>query len=74
MHHIYEMTCGEDKEKDWYRTFGKIKDVYKKTMTPRWFEGKYFLKGKVCFICLQDEHRIDFDCHTLYRLHYQTKT
>ena len=37
-------------------------------MIDYWFEGKYFLKGQVCFICMEEDHLIDFDVHTKYRL------
>ena len=58
-------TCYQGK--DWQKILGEISDVYKKTMEPSWYEGKYFLKGKVCIICKNDAHRITFDCKTLYK-------
>ena len=68
LNQIYEQTQSQFKKTEWYCTFGKINNVYQKTMIPYWFEGKYFLKGQVCFICLKEDHRIDFDCHTMYQL------
>ena len=70
---IYEQIDSQHMEKDWYSKFEKIIDVYQKTMGGYWFEGKYFLSGKGCFICMDKDHRIEFDCHTLYRLFTQTK-
>lgn len=40
MDQIYEQIQSQLKKKEWYCTFGKINDVYKKTMIPYWFEGK----------------------------------
>ena len=74
MQYVYEQSHEKDKEKDWYSTFWKKLDAYKKIMTPHWFERKYLWKGKYCFISLKDEHCKDFDCHTSYWLYYQTKT
>ena len=59
------------KKKEWYLTFKKIKDVYSKTIIPYWFEGKYFLSGKGCFICMDKKHLIDFDPYNIYRLSNQ---
>ena len=73
LYQIHEQIDSHHKEKLWYKKLEKINNVYKKTIEPNWFEGKYFLKGKVCFICMDEEHRIDFDCQTIYRLHYQNK-
>ena len=70
---ICEQVHDHHKLKEWYCTLAKIKDVYKETIVPGWFEGKYYLSGKVCFICRDEGHRIDFDCHTIYRLKNQPK-
>ena len=40
----------QHKRKDWYLRLEQITNVYKKTMAPGWFEGKYFLSGKTYII------------------------
>ena len=70
---IHEKVDSSHKKKDWYYKLGKIVDVYEKTMVPHWFDGMYFLKGTVCFICMDEGHLIDFDCHTIYKFLNQPK-
>ena len=64
MERFQEILCQVEeplKQTDWYKSLGKINNMYIKYGKTGFYMDVHFLEQKVCIICKDRAHRISFD-------------